>query len=52
MVIVDLSDALIDPGFGLVALERTLDAIASFGAESILAGEAELIDSNLELSHY
>jgi anti-anti-sigma regulatory factor len=38
VVIVDLSGAIIDEGFGAVALEQILDAIESWGAEPILAG--------------
>ncbi len=42
VVVVDLSGMLIDDGFGAAALERTLDAVATWGAETILAGVSPL----------
>jgi len=54
VVIVDLSGAIIDEGFGAVALEQILDAIESWGAEPILAGisplSARVLD-DLESTH-
>jgi anti-anti-sigma regulatory factor len=48
VVIVDLSGAIIDEGFGAVALEQILDAIESWGAEPILAGVSPLSGRVLE----
>jgi hypothetical protein len=42
VVIVDLGGVILDEAFGAVALERTLDAIASWGAEAILTEVAPL----------
>jgi len=38
VVVVDLSNAVIDDAFGAVALEQTLDLIEAWGAEAIFAG--------------
>ena len=54
VVIVDLSGAIIDEGFGAVALEQILDAIESWGAEPILAGISPLSErvlDDLERTH-
>jgi hypothetical protein len=54
VVIVDCSGAIIDEGFGALALERILDAVANVGAEPILAGVSPLsmpVVSELERSH-
>jgi anti-anti-sigma regulatory factor len=54
VVIVDLSGAIIDEGFGAVALEQILDAIESWGAEPILAGISPLsapVLKDLESTH-
>jgi anti-anti-sigma regulatory factor len=48
VVIVDLSGAIIDEGFGAVALEQILDAIERWGAEPILAGVSPLSGHVLE----
>ncbi len=48
VVIVDLSGAIIDEGFGAVALEQILDAIEHWGAEPILAGISPLSEPVLE----
>jgi anti-anti-sigma regulatory factor len=48
VVIVDLSGAIIDEGFGAVALEQILGAIESWGAEPILAGISPLSAPVLE----
>jgi len=48
VVIVDLSGAIIDEGFGAVALEQILDAIERWGAEPILAGISPLSNRVLE----
>jgi hypothetical protein len=42
VVVLDLSGAVIDEGFGAVALENVLDAIEAWGAEPILAGVSPL----------
>ena len=54
VVIVDLSGAIIDEGFGAVALEQILDAIEGWGAEPILAGISPLsgrVLEDLETTH-
>lgn len=54
VVIVDLSGAIIDEGFGAVALEQILDAIERWGAEPILAGLSPLsghVLKDLERTH-
>jgi hypothetical protein len=54
VVVVDLSGAIVDDGFGALALERILDAIAGLGAEPILAGVSPLsmgAVSELERAH-
>jgi anti-anti-sigma regulatory factor len=54
VVIVDLSGAIIDEGFGAVALEQILDAIEGWGAEPILAGISPLsarVVEDLETTH-
>jgi anti-anti-sigma regulatory factor len=54
VVIVDLSGAIIDEGFGAVALEQILGAIESWGAEPILAGISPLsarVLEDLESTH-
>jgi anti-anti-sigma regulatory factor len=48
VVIVDLSGAIIDEGFGALALEQILDAIECWGAEPILAGLSPLSGRVLE----
>ncbi|HME73447.1 MAG TPA: V4R domain-containing protein [Myxococcota bacterium] len=42
VVVLDLSGAVIDEGFGAVALENVLEAIEAWGAEPILAGVSPL----------
>jgi hypothetical protein len=54
VVIVDCSGAIIDEGFGALALERILEAIAELGAEPLLAGVSPLsmgVVNELERSH-
>lgn len=54
VVIVDCSGAILDEGFGALALERILDAVAALGAEPILAGVSPLsmaVVAELERSH-
>ncbi|HEX2484342.1 MAG TPA: V4R domain-containing protein [Myxococcota bacterium] len=54
VVIVDLAGAIIDQGFGALALERILDAVAGLGAEPILAGVSPLsagVVAELERAH-
>jgi V4R domain len=54
VVIVDCSGAIIDEGFGALALERILEAVAALGAEPILAGVSPLsmaVVNELERSH-
>jgi anti-anti-sigma regulatory factor len=48
VVIVDLTGAIIDEGFGAVALEQILDAVESWGAEPLLAGVSPLSARALE----
>jgi len=45
VVILDLGGVLLDEAFGALALERTLDAIESWGAEPILTEVAPLSES-------
>jgi hypothetical protein len=42
VVVVNLAGTLVDEGFGAVALERVLEAIAGWGAEAILTGVSAL----------
>ncbi|HKE11838.1 MAG TPA: V4R domain-containing protein [Myxococcota bacterium] len=42
VVVLDLSGAVIDEGFGAVALENVLEAIEAWGAEPVLAGVSPL----------
>jgi anti-anti-sigma regulatory factor len=42
VVVVDLEGAIIDDGFGAVALERAVDAIEGHGAEAVLVGVSAL----------
>lgn len=42
VVVVDLQGAIVDDGFGAVALERVVEAIEANGAEAILAGVSPL----------
>jgi anti-anti-sigma regulatory factor len=42
VVVVDLQGAIVDDGFGAVALERVVDAIHAHGAEAVLTGIAPL----------
>jgi hypothetical protein len=54
VVVVDLSGALIDDGFGAAALEQILDAVEGWGAEPILTGVSPLsapVVAELERSH-
>ncbi len=54
VVVVDLSGAIIDEGFGAAALEQILEAIEGWGAEPILAGVSPLSEpvvAGLEASH-
>jgi len=54
VVVVDLSGAIIDEGFGAASLERILDAIESWGAEPMLSGVSPLSErvvADLERSH-
>lgn len=54
VVIVDLSGALIDDGFGASALEQILESIESWGAEPILTGVSPLsaqVVADLERAH-
>lgn len=38
VVVIDLTGAIIDDGFGALALERIIEAVTSWGAEPLLAG--------------
>jgi anti-anti-sigma regulatory factor len=54
VVVLDLTGAVIDDGFGAAALESVLDAIESWGAEPVLAGVcplSERIVADLERHH-
>ncbi|MAE95488.1 MAG: hypothetical protein CL910_12580 [Deltaproteobacteria bacterium] len=54
VVVVDLSGAIIDEGFGAAALEQVLDAVEGWGAEPILTGISPLSErvvAGLEASH-
>ena len=54
VVVVDLSGAILDEGFGAVALEQVLDAITQWGAEPLLTGISPLSEptvASLEQSH-
>lgn len=42
VVVVDLGGAILDEGWGAVALERVLDAVESWGAEAVLTGVSPL----------
>lgn len=42
VVVVDLQGAIVDDGFGAVALERVVEAIEAHGAEPVLAGISPL----------
>lgn len=48
VVVVDLSGALVDEGFGALALEQILDAVEARGAEPLLAGVSPLSASVVE----
>jgi hypothetical protein len=54
VVVLDLTGTLLDEGFGAVALERVLDAIRSWGAETVLTGVSPLSEpvvAGLEQPH-
>jgi len=54
VVVVDLSGAIVDEGFGAAALEQILDAIESWGAEPLLSGVSPLSErvvADLERAH-
>lgn len=54
VVIVDLSGAVIDEGFGAASLEMVLDAVEGWGAEPILTGISPLSEravADLEKTH-
>jgi hypothetical protein len=40
--VIDLDGAVVDDGFGAVALERVVDAIHGWGAEAVLTGLSPL----------
>ncbi|RIK91611.1 MAG: hypothetical protein DCC71_24995, partial [Proteobacteria bacterium] len=42
VVVVDLAGAVVDDGFGAVALERVVDVIHNWGAEAVIAGISPL----------
>jgi len=42
VVVIDLDGAVVDDGFGAVALERVVDAIHGWGAEAVLTGLSPL----------
>ena len=48
VVIVDLDGAVVDDGFGAVALERVVDVIHGFGAEAMITGLSPLSERVLE----
>lgn len=47
VVVVDLAGAILDEGFGALALERILDAIEGWGAEPLLTGVSPLAEAVL-----
>jgi len=54
VVVLDLTGAVIDEGFGALALENVLDAIEAWGAEPILAGVSPLSEpvvADLQRAH-
>ena len=52
VVVVDLTGAVIDEGFGALGLEQTLDVIEAWGAEPVLAGVSPLSERVVaELEH-
>jgi hypothetical protein len=54
VVVVDLSGALIDEGFGAASLEQVLDAVEDWGAEPLLTGISPLSEravADLEKTH-
>ncbi len=54
VVIVDLSGAVIDEGFGAASLEQVLDAVEGWGAEPVLTGISPLSEravADLEKTH-
>jgi len=54
VVIVDLSGAVIDDGFGAASLEQVLDAVEGWGAEPLLTGISPLSEravADLEKTH-
>ena len=54
VVVIDLSGAIIDDGFGAAALEQVLDAAEGWGAEPILTGVSplsEAVVADLSASH-
>jgi hypothetical protein len=54
VVVVDLSGALIDEGFGAASLEQVLDAVEGWGAEPLLTGISPLSEravADLEKTH-
>jgi len=42
VVVIDLSEAILDEGFGAAGLEQALETIERWGAEAILAGVSPL----------
>jgi hypothetical protein len=42
VVVLDLTGTLVDEGFGAVALERAIEAVSSWGAETLLTGVSPL----------
>lgn len=54
VVVLDLTGAVIDEGFGALALEHVLDAIEGWGAEPVLAGVSplsEAVVADLQRTH-
>lgn len=54
VVVLDLTGAVIDEGFGALALENVLDAIEAWGAEPVLAGVSALSEpvvADLQRAH-
>lgn len=47
VVVLDLTGTLLDEGFGALALERAIEAVASWGAETILTGISPLSEPAL-----
>jgi anti-anti-sigma regulatory factor len=48
VVVIDLSDAILDEGFGAAGLEQALETIGGWGAEAILAGVSAINEAVID----